>query len=98
MSDVLPEIKKKVNAFLVGEEGKISKKSLMKAGAFIGALSIGSTALTNTAYAQYTHSNNLSAGFDTTSFTLTGSHTHHGSHSSHSSHSVHGSHGSGGWC
>jgi len=33
----IPKIKKKINAFLVGEEGKISKKKLMKTGLILSA-------------------------------------------------------------
>jgi hypothetical protein len=37
----LPEIKKTISAFLVGEEGKISKQSIIKAGVVLTAISLG---------------------------------------------------------
>ena len=86
MTEVIPNIKKKINAFLVGEEGKISKKSMLKTGAFLGTLALSSAALSNVASAQYTHTNDITASFNLGSFTVTGSHSHHGSHTSHGSH------------
>lgn len=94
MAGMLPEVKKKVNAFLVGEEGKISKKSLIKTGAFLGAIAVGSAVLSSSASAQATHSNTISGSFDGATNTISGTHTHHGSHSSHGSHGSHGSHSS----
>ena len=38
----IPKIKKKINAFLIGEEGKISKESLLKTGMVITAFAVGS--------------------------------------------------------
>ena len=37
----IPKIKKKVSAFLVGEEGKISKQALMKTGAILSVAAAG---------------------------------------------------------
>jgi hypothetical protein len=78
----LPKIKKKVNAFLVGEEGKISKKSLLKVGAVLSTIALGSALSAEKTKAE------LCSG--------SGSATHasHSSHGSHSSHSSHGSHAS----
>jgi hypothetical protein len=86
MKEIIPKIKKEVNAFLVGEEGKITKKSLLTAGAFLGAISVGSALLSNGASAAYSHVNSLTSTFDPSTNTLTGSHGHHGSHSSHGNH------------
>lgn len=36
--ELIPKIKKKINAFLIGEEGKISKQALMKAGVIAGGI------------------------------------------------------------
>ena len=79
----VPRIKKRINAFLVGEDGKISKQSLLAIGT-----ALGTAALSNIGSA--VHSNSV------TSIANTGTilHTHHSSHNSHSSHGSHGSHGS----
>ncbi|MBU4069700.1 MAG: hypothetical protein KJ646_01850 [Nanoarchaeota archaeon] len=37
----IPQIKKKIHAFLVGEEGKISKQSLLKTGLVLGGIALG---------------------------------------------------------
>ncbi len=89
MAGVFPKVKRKVNAFLVGEEGKISKKSLIKTGAFLGAIALSSAVLSTSASAQ-THINNLQGNFNAGTSTLTGSHVHHGSHAQHGSHGSHG--------
>ena len=39
--DKIPKIKKTINAFLVGEDGKISKQSIIKAGVVLTAVSLG---------------------------------------------------------
>ena len=36
----IPKIKKMVNAFLVGQEGKISKQSIIKAGLLLGTMGL----------------------------------------------------------
>jgi len=95
MAEAFPRIKKKINAFLVGEEGKISKKSLISTGAFLGTIALSSAVLSTTVSAAgTTHTNQLFADYTSSSNTVQGSHVHHGSHSSHASHGSHGSHGS----
>jgi hypothetical protein len=53
VKDLIPKIKKKVNAFLLSEEGKISKDSLVKIGgvltglASIGLVNAGGTGIVN---------------------------------------------------
>ena len=42
MDNKIPKIKKKITAFLVGEEGKISKKSLLTLGVMLSGAVIGS--------------------------------------------------------
>ncbi len=90
----LPKIKKSVNAFLVGEEGKISKDSLVKAGLLLSAYAIGA-ALASKDIAG--HTNHISHGNDlgAKNEVLTGinnlnrvsaAHGHHASHGSHGSH------------
>ena len=74
----IPQLKKKVKAFLVGEEGKISKKSLLKIGGTLTGLS--SLALIGAANVDEIH-----LGYSGT--TATASHENHSSHASHASHS-----------
>jgi hypothetical protein len=77
-----PELKKNINSFLVGEEGKISKESILKAGVILAAATFGTI---KEASATVTHTDSgLSVSYN--SPTITGTHTHHTSHSSHSSH------------
>ena len=82
MADI-PKLKKKISAFLVSEEGKMSKESLIKTGAIIGAIALSSALAANNAAADSIHKNDLSASYS--GDTATGTHVHHGSHSSHAS-------------
>jgi len=102
---VIPKIKKKVNAFLVGEEGKISKETILKAGAIAGGFALSSALLSKGVYSQHNqhsnngpiHSNGLSLNYDAPSSSATSTHTSHGNHTNaHSNHASHGSHCSGG--
>ena len=95
----LPQIRKSIFSFLLEEEGKVSKESLLKVGALVGTIS----ALSNIAHAGHSqniaHSQAVSATYDGTSILATHSHydpTHasHGSHGNHTSHSVGGGGGS----
>ena len=79
MADI-PKLKKKISSFLVSEEGKISKESLLKAGTMLSAVALGSALAVNNANAGIEHSNNLSLSYS--GGTATGSHGHHASHSS----------------
>ena len=93
----IPEIKKNINAFLVGEDGKISKQSVIKAGVLLGAISLGTVQTVIASHASTTpHSNTLgSITYDSSAGSAEMSHTHHTSHSNtHTSHSA--SHTSGG--
>ncbi|MFP4424138.1 MAG: hypothetical protein ACLFP2_02805 [Candidatus Woesearchaeota archaeon] len=38
----IPKVPKKVSAYLLGEDGKISKQSIMALGSFLGSAAIGS--------------------------------------------------------
>jgi len=82
----IPKIKKKVNAFLVEEDGKISKKDIMKSGIFILSAALMTFEQIDKSFADagYSHANN---------FSETGNCVKHGNHGSHGSHSSHGSHG-----
>lgn len=94
----IPKLQKKISAFLVKEEGKISKEKILKAGILLGAVALASVKTANASCPPAPptngedHCNNL--GITYNSGTATGTHEHeHGSHSSHSSHGSHGSHG-----
>ncbi|MBW2979910.1 hypothetical protein KY360_00655 [Candidatus Woesearchaeota archaeon] len=49
----IPQLKKKVNAFLIGEEGKISKESLLKVGALLSGAALGIALASKKAYANH---------------------------------------------
>lgn len=83
----LPKLKKKINAFMVGEEGRISKESLIKAGTFITFAALSATIGSSRVEAGNVHSNSLGSNYNDHTMTGTGSHSHHASHSSHGSHS-----------
>ena len=77
----IPKIKKKINAFLIGEEGKISKQSLFKTGVILGGLALSSTLIKGVDAA---HGNTLNLNYN--AGTGVGTASHHGNHSSHGSH------------
>jgi hypothetical protein len=78
MKSKLPKIKKELAAFLVGEEGRISKQYVLTIGAFLAmsALLAQNVKPAHTGSVSGTWTGSTSGG------TLTGSHTHHGNHSS----------------
>lgn len=89
MKNSFPKIKKKVSSFLLGEEGKITKESLIKSGAFLGGVALSGALMAKSASAVYNHSHGpdngnilISHPIDKTTTTI--SHNHHMSHSSHS--------------
>ena len=47
---MLPKIKKKITGFLLNEEGKISKQSMLSLGSFISAAVIGGVLATKCHY------------------------------------------------
>lgn len=74
----IPKLKKKISAFLVGEEGKISKNSLLKIGSVLtGLSSIAIVAGGNVNELQLSYTDSIA----------TATHDNHSSHSQHSSHS-----------
>jgi|GEM_PF-887849 len=90
----LPSIRKTITSFLLEEEGKVSKESLLKIGALVGAVSAMSR-VANAAHSQnVAHSQATSISY--VGSTITATHSHydpaHSSHSSHSSHASHTSH------
>jgi len=87
-----PKLKKKINAFLVGEEGKISKGSILKTSLALGTLGMILPSIS-------AGTNNLSLGtYNPANGATIATHTSHGSHASHGSHGSHGSHCSGCSC
>ena len=70
---LIPKIKKKITSFLLEEEGKISKHSLLSLGSFISAAVIGGILASKEAAA--THTNSLSVAY--ASGAATGTHAHH---------------------
>ncbi|MCX5711916.1 MAG: hypothetical protein NTY47_02450 [Candidatus Omnitrophica bacterium] len=83
----LPKVQKEIKDFLLSEEGKITKKAILKAGMSLALLGV----MSKPASAQIgPHTNVLIT-------TGGGGHTSHSSHGSHASHGSHGSHGSASW-
>ena len=98
MKNKIPKLKKKINAFLVEEEGKISKQSLLKTGILLTTAAVGTavaakkvSALHTSGGTQVFHDNGMA--IRSTGHSVSANHGHHGSHASHGSHSSHGSHG-----
>lgn len=76
--DTIPKIRKKVNAFLVGEEGKISKQSILKGGVILCSLALSAAMSMKSASAEYIHGNSI--GAQKIGSGVKGIHTHHASH------------------
>ena len=85
----LPELKKKVTSYLLSEEGKISKQSLMALGAFLGGAAISSILMADSVNAhsssQTDHDNSLKFTYSANDKAAIGKHNHHSSHGSHDS-------------
>ncbi len=92
---VLPEIKKKLSAFLKEEDGRITKENLVATGAALVALS-GMLNAACTSHNQNTsHTDSSTMAYNTGTRVITATHSHYDpAHCNHSSHSSHGSHGS----
>ena len=86
----LPQIKKKVSAYILGEEGRIAKQSLISLGALLGTVALGTILASQSSEAgtsvshKVTHSNNPTLRVSGT--TGIGRHGHHSNHASHTSH------------
>ena len=76
----LPKLKKKVTAFLVGEEGKVSKESVLKAGVILSSLALSSAILSKDATAVQSHTNDIYT--EEVGDGMKGWHSHHASHAS----------------
>ena len=104
----VPRIKKRIGAFLLGEEGKISKQSLLKTGIIIGSLAVATTLAAKSTLAHSNHYNANCAcgaasggachdnGMSPPNYNQPTIRVQHGHcserHSNHSSHSSHSSH------
>ena len=75
MANKFPKIQKKISAYVMGEDGKIAKQTLIAVGTLIAAAGI--------VEAPTTHTNALGLTYNAS--TATATHTHHASHSSHAS-------------
>jgi hypothetical protein len=96
----MPKLKKTIAAFLLEEDGKISKKAVISMGAALAVGALSSVSAGGCQPAPGTKFNaahcwNHSNAAITPEGSITG-HNHHYNHGSHASHSSHGSHGSGG--
>ena len=78
--DKLPDLKKSISGFLLEEDGKISKHSLLSMGAALSGAAVAGALQVQGAKAETSH---------------THSHISHTSHGSHSSHGAHSSGGGG---
>ena len=74
---MLPKLKKRITSFLVGEEGKISKQSLLSLGAFLGTGVLAGILAAKDVSAG--HTNTLTVGYS--GGEATGTHGHHSSSS-----------------
>ncbi|MBU4502794.1 MAG: hypothetical protein KKA79_09435 [Nanoarchaeota archaeon] len=88
---MFPKVKKKIKSFLLSEEGKISKQSLLSLGSFVSAAVVGGVLAAKDSAADHTNTVTVSFGGET----ATGTHVHHNVHASHAVHAVHASHASG---
>ena len=72
----LPQIKKKVNAFLVGEEGKISKESVIKAGVLVSSVAVATISSVKVVHAGHSNVVNPPTCYDAYA---TATHSNHSS-------------------
>ena len=70
----IPKIKKELKKFIKDESGKISKKSILKAGAAVSMATFLATEVSAHHVQSFTHSNSL--GLSYSGDTATGTHTH----------------------
>tara|TARA_Y100000034_G_scaffold79725_1_gene95669 strand:+ start:2588 stop:2890 length:303 start_codon:yes stop_codon:yes gene_type:complete len=93
-----PKIKKKVNAFLLEEEGKISKKNMIKGGVVLGAaaLALFEGQKLVSAGMEYNdhlgHKNGLNVGTGSDQGQIIGVQGAHNHHLSHASYDVYNDH------
>ena len=80
MTKVMPKLKKRINAFLIGEDGKVSKSNILN----VSTVLIGAGILLSNSNIAAAHSDSLAVTANGCS--ATSSHTSHSSHASHGSH------------
>jgi hypothetical protein len=83
---MFPKIKKKISGFLLNEEGKVTKQSLVSLGSFLSAAVIGGALATKSVAAD--HTNSLSASYS--GGVATGTHVHHSNTIVHHSNTISG--------
>ena len=81
----LPQIRKSIFSFLLEEEGKVSKESLLKVGALVGTISALSNIVRATHQQNIAHSQVVSGTYAEPQIIATHSH-YDPTHASHSSH------------
>ena len=82
----LPEIRKKINTFLLSEEGKISKQALLMGGAILGSAVLSGILSSKVASATeesgvIVHSNDLKFGYNDNLGMVAAKHIHNVTHS-----------------
>lgn len=74
---MVPTLKKKITSFLLSEEGKMPKHSLLSLGSFLSAAVISGVLMSKEAAAS--HTNSLTASFVSSTGIATAQHAHHSS-------------------
>lgn len=78
-----PKIKKKLSAYIMGEDGRIPKQVLLAMGAFLGSSVLSSILLSTDVQAgTIYHGNTLTVNYTPASGLASATHSHHASHSS----------------
>ena len=86
---VIPQVRKKLGAFLIGEEGKITKEAIFKIGAVVGAIAVA----TKGALAGHSNFCNHGDAFPTyPEVNVNVAKAEHSDGCGHQSHAHHGSH------
>lgn len=73
---MFPKLKKKLSSFLLSEEGKISKQSLLTLGSFVSAAVIAGALATKQSAG---HVDNLTVSYQAAGKIAVGTHSHHSS-------------------
>ena len=73
----VPKIKKKLSAYIMGEEGRISKQALLAMGAFLGSGVLASILLSSDVQAWVDHTNALSVSYNEGNGVASATHSHH---------------------
>jgi hypothetical protein len=73
---MFPKLKKKLSSFLLSEEGKISKQSLLTLGSFVSAAVIAGALATKQSAG---HTNDITVSYQEAGKIAVGQHSHHNS-------------------